>query len=50
MFLWLFVALLIAWVVFWATVKVISVAFWILLGLAAAALIAHFVTRKSASA
>jgi hypothetical protein len=48
MFLWLFIALLVAWVVFWAFVKVVGAVFWILLGLAVAALIAHFITRASA--
>jgi hypothetical protein len=48
MFIWLFVALIIAWIVFWAAVKVVGVIFWILLGLAVAALIAHFITRRPA--
>lgn len=43
--LWIAIALFIAWIIFWAVVKVIAAGFWILLGFACAFLIAHFFVR-----
>ncbi len=48
--LWLAILLFIAWIVFWAVVKVISAVFWILLGLALAFLIFHLITRATSAA
>ena len=45
--LWLAILLFIAWIVFWAVVKVVGAVFWILLGLAIAFFIWHFVTRAA---
>ncbi len=47
-FLWLAIALFIAWICFWLIVKVVGVIFWILLGLACAFLIFHFASRAAA--
>jgi hypothetical protein len=43
--LWIAILLLIAWIVFWAVVKVIGAVFWILLGLAIVFFIFHLVSR-----
>ncbi|MDT8070315.1 MAG: hypothetical protein ROO76_19270 [Terriglobia bacterium] len=48
--LWLAILLFIAWIVFWAVVKVIGAVFWILLGLAVAFFIFHLITRASTAA
>jgi hypothetical protein len=48
--LWLAILFLIAWVVFWAVVKVVGAVFWILLGLAVVFFIWHFVSRAGAAA
>ena len=43
--LWIAILLFIAWICFWAVVKVIGAVFWILLGLAIVFLIFHLVAR-----
>ena len=48
--LWIAVLLFIAWIVFWAVVKVIGAVFWILLGLACAFLIFHFIRKGTTAA
>ncbi len=49
-FLWLAIVLFIAWICFWVIVKAVGVIFWVLLGLACAFLIFHFVSRAGAAA
>jgi len=44
-FLWLAIILFIAWICFWAVVKVVGVFFWVLLGLACVFLLFHLFTR-----
>lgn len=48
--LWIAILLFIAWIVFWAVVKVVGAIFWILLGLACAFLIFHFISRGTRTA
>ncbi len=43
--LWIAILLLVAWIVFWAVVKVIGAVFWILLGLAIVFFIFHAIAR-----
>ena len=44
--LWIAIALFIAWIIFWAVVKVVAAGFWILLGFAVAFLIVHLFVHK----
>ena len=48
--LWIAILLFIAWIIFWAVVKVIGAVFWILLGLAIVFFIFHLVARARRAA
>ena len=48
--LWIAIAFFIAWIIFWAVVKVIGAVFWILLGLAIVFFIFHLVARARRAA